>query len=209
MKIIDISIPITNNTTVYPNNAPVEIEKFATIPQDSSNLSKITMGSHTGTHVDAQLHVRENGEPLEKLPLENFVGPARVLDLSHLQPEELIKISDLEKYEISAGDRILAKTSNSDRGYDEFYTDFVALDGDAADYLADKNIALFAIDYLSIKQKGSPDNRAHTALLDKNISIIEGVDLSKVEEGEYQIFCAPLKIEGIDGAPCRAILIQE
>jgi arylformamidase len=211
MKIIDISIPINNNTVVYPKNAPVEIEKFATLPADSSNLSKITTGSHTATHVDAPLHVRENGAPLDAIPLENYIGPAKVLDFSDLGPGELIKISDLEKHDIVAGDRILAKTSNSDRGYEEFYDDFVALDGDAADYLAGQKIALFAIDYLSIKQRGSDDNRAHTSLLDNKIAIVEGVNLRDVEAGQYTLYCPPLKLTGpeIDGAPCRAVLVQE
>ena len=111
------------------------------------------------------------------------------------------------KKEITAGARILVKTSNSDRGYEEFYEDFVALSGDCADWLAEKNIYLFGIDYLSIKKRGSADNRAHNSLLAKNIPIVEGLNLKEVTAGTYEIFCPPLKLTGVDGAPTRAVLI--
>ena len=216
MKIIDISVPINNNTIVYPNNPPVVIEVVAKTASNSSGLSKISFGSHTATHIDAPSHTIEYGDPIEYYSLENFIGECQVFDFSYLDPGELIKISDFEKAltlenspkkEISAGARILVKTSNSDRGYEEFYEDFVALSGDCADWLAEKNIYLFGIDYLSIKKRGSADNRAHNSLLSKNIPIIEGLNLKEVTAGTYEIFCPPLKLTGVDGAPTRAVLI--
>jgi arylformamidase len=99
------------------------------------------------------------------------------------------------------------KTSNSLRGYDRFYADYVWLDGDAAIFLAGKGIALFGIDYLSVKQKGGADNRPHTALLDKDIVIFEGLDLSAVEPGRYFFAGLPLRLVGLDGAPARAVLL--
>jgi arylformamidase len=216
MKIIDISVVINNDTIVYPNNPPVVIESVPKTASNSSGLSKISFGSHTATHIDAPSHTIEFGDPIEYYSLENFIGECQVFDFSYLNPGELIKISDFEKAlnsensskkEISAGDRILVKTSNSDRGYEEFYEDFVALSGDCADWLAEKNIYLFGIDYLSIKKRGSADNRAHNSLLSKNIPIIEGLNLKDVTGGTYEIFCPPLKLTGVDGAPTRAILI--
>jgi arylformamidase len=213
MKIYDISIELNNDTIVYPGNAPVEISEYARIPNASSNLSKIEMGSHTGTHIDAPFHVSNEGEKLGKFPLDYMVGEAKVFDFSYLGAGEAIKIEDFEKAMdsvggINNGDRVLVKTSNSERGYDEFYEDFVYLDGDAAKWLTDKGIVFFGIDYLSIKQKGSKDNRPHTELLDKNIPIAEGVNLKDVPEGQYQLVFLPLKISEIDGAPARAILID-
>jgi arylformamidase len=208
MQIIDISVPINNETISYPNNPEVNIESFASIPEASSNISKIEMGSHTATHVDAQLHVKEGGKTLDDISLDKYIGPCKVLDFSYLKPGELIKPEDLQKHQIQEGDRLIAKTSNSERGYGQFYNDFVALSGDAAEYLKEKKIKLFAIDYLSIKQKGNTDNRAHTELLDNDIAIVEGVNLKDVEEGEYAIYCPPLKITGADGAPTRAVLIK-
>ncbi len=170
-------------------------------------MSKISFGSHTGTHIDAPSHTIQNGLSIDNYSLDNFIGECHVFDFSYLEAGSLIKISDFEKFEIKAGDRILVKTSNSLRGYDDFYEDFVALDGDCADWLAEKNIALFGIDYLSIKKRGSSDNRAHNSLLSKNIPIIEGLNLREVSSGTFQIFCPPLNITGIDGSPARAVLI--
>lgn len=94
------------------------------------------------------------------------------------------------------------------RGFDEFYSDFVYLSSEGAEYLADAGVTLVGIDYLSIKQKGSTDNRPHTLLLEKDIPIIEGIDLSQVEPGEYTIVAFPLKYIGIDGAPARVVLLK-
>jgi len=214
MKIYDISIELNNDTIIYPGNAPVKISEYARIPDGSSNLSKIELGSHTGTHIDAPFHVSNDGEKLGKFPLDYMVGDCKVFDFSYIQPGSSITVGDFEKSAdsiggISNGDRILVKTSNSERGYKEFYEDFVYLDGDCAEWLASKGIVFFGIDYLSIKQKGSKDNRPHTALLDKNIPIAEGCNLKDVPEGNYQLVFLPLKIKEIDGAPARAILIDE
>jgi len=213
MKIYDISIELNNDTIVYPGNASVNISEYAKIPESSSNLSKIEMGSHTGTHIDAPFHVSNEGEKLGKFPLNYMVGDCKVFDFSYLKPGESINIEDFEKTSdlvggILNGDRILVKTSNSERGFNQFYEDFVYLSGDCAEWLASKGIVFFGIDYLSVKQKGSKDNRSHTAFLDKNIPIAEGINLKNVLEGVYQLVFLPLKINNIDGAPARAILID-
>lgn len=206
-KIYDITHYIKDDMPVYPNNAPVSIMPFAKISEGaSSNLSDVSFGTHTGTHMDAPLHVFDGRKKLEEIPLETLIGKCRVVDASYRGPGSLIEIEDLG--DVKEGERILVKTSNSQRGIGEFYEDFVALSGDAADFLAEKGIALFGIDYLSIKQRGSNDNRAHTSLLSKDVPIIEGLNLKDIEAGEYELFCLPLKLKDVEGGPVRAILMK-
>jgi arylformamidase len=159
----------------------------------------------------------EGAPALDKIPLEHFVGPCRVLDFSEREGESVTR-EMLEEKNISAQggsalggkteERILLKTRNSLRGFKEFYDDYVFLDGDAAEYLAGLGVILVGIDSLSIKKRGGADQRPHTALLSKNIPIIEGLDLSSIDEGEYELVCLPLNFTDIDGAPARAVLFE-
>ncbi len=203
-KIIDISIPINKETVVYPGNPTIEIEEFKS-SASGSTISKIIFGSHTSTHVDAQKHVIESGLPLDSIALETFIGPCRVVDCT--ADIGSVSLHTIEKATIQKGERILLKTQNSLRGFTKFYEDFIYVSPEAAAYLSQR-VALIAIDYFSIKQKGSKDNRPHTAFLEKNIPIIEGIDLSKVEPGDYTLVALPLKFTEIDGAPLRAILLK-
>lgn len=208
MRIIDISLPLNNDTPVYPRNLPVSLSVHQKMPEATSHLSAINFGSHSGTHIDAPAHFLQGAFTLDKIPLDNFVGPCRVLDFSKEKGESVTK-EMLEKKNIIAGERILLKTKNSIRGFKEFYSDYVYLDGDGADYLASLDILVIGIDTLSIKKSGGPDNRPHLSFLSKNIPIIEGLDLSGAEEGEYELVCLPLKFTDIEGAPARAILIKK
>ncbi len=204
-QIIDISLPLHKGTIVYPGNPSIEIEEMQSAT-GGSVISKITFGSHTGTHVDAPQHVIRGGEPLDQIPLETFVGNCRVIDCT--TDEVSVKRETLEKQNIQKGERILLKTTNSIRGFETFYDDYIFVSSEATQYLAEQEVSLVAIDYLSIKQRGSKDNSPHTNLLEKNIPIIEGVDLSKVESGEYFLVLLPLKFIDIDGAPARVILLK-
>jgi len=204
MKIIDISREIKNSTPVYPGNPRVKITRHKGA---TSVHSEILLGSHTATHIDAPVHALKGGAGMDKLALEKFIGPCRVLDVS--DAKDSVKIEDLKKYKIKKGERVLVKTSNSKRQFKKFYNDYVYLDGDAADYLARIGIILFGIDYLSVKKRGGKDNRPHTSLLKKSIPILEGLDLSKVQEGRYEFVGLPLKLGFIDGSPCRAVLIKK
>ncbi len=206
MKIIDISLPITNKTVVYPKNHKVQITSHQSLPKSSSNLTKIIFGSHTGTHIDVPKHVDNDGWGVDKLDLSVCIGPCQVLDMTHV--DDRVEIKDFSSAEIKKSDRVLVKTKNSLRGFDKFREDFIGLDGDAADWLVEKGIVLFGIDYLSIKKLGHSDNRPHTSFLGNDVVIYEGLDLSKVEPGEYQFIGLPLKFGAIDGAPARAVLIQ-
>jgi len=207
MKIYDISLPLDNKTVIYPGNPRISIEPHRTVPEYPTNLSKIIFGSHTGTHVDSPRHVDNSAIGVDQVSLEACIGPCRVLDMRGV--EEKITITDLEKENIQKGERILTKTQNSLRGFTEFYDVSIYLDGDAADFLADKGIILFGIDWLSIKKRGDEDTRPHTSLLSKNIVLFEGLDLSDIEPGEYQFIGLPLKFTALDGAPARAVLISE
>lgn len=206
MKIIDISLPLNNQTVIYPGNVPLEISVHHEMPAHATHLSKIVMGSHTGTHIDAPAHAVIGGANLDQIPLATLIGPCRVLDFSEVK--ESVKTEDLKKFSPKKGERLLAKTSNSKGGFEKFYDDYIYLDGDAADYLVSIGIALFGIDYFSIKKRGGKDHRPHTSLLAKGIPIVEGIDLSKVEAGEYNLFCLPLRFTGIEGGPVRAILTK-
>lgn len=201
-NIIDISLPVYKGMAVYPNNPPVKIKSLKT--PGGTFISEITFGSHTGTHIDVPRHIFEDGIGVDKINLDQLIGPCRVLNMTHC--ETSIQTGHLENENIQEGERILVKTKNSGRGFKQFYLDYVYLDGNAAEYLAWKKISLFGIDSLSIKKKGSNDTRPHTELLKNNVIIIEGLDLSQVTPREYNLICLPLKLVGLDGAPARVIL---
>ncbi len=202
-KIIDISLALEEGMIAYPDNPPFVIKR---VVGATSSRSILTLGTHTGTHIDAPLHVFKDGKGVNKIPLARFVGPCRVLDLS--KAKESITIKDLESFCIKKGERILIKTSNSKRGFKIFYDDYIYLDGDAADYLAKKCIMLLGIDSLSVKKRGGADHRPHLSLLKKGIVIFEGLNLSKAQGGAYTFVGFPLKLGDIDGAPARAILMN-
>ena len=207
MKIFDVSVELNEKTVIYPGNVPLEISVHHEMPEHSTHLSKITMGSHTGTHVDAPRHAVEGGATLDAISLKTFVGPCRVLDFTG--SVGTVSVSDLKREKVKKGERILVKTQNSLRGFETFYDNYIYLDGDAADYLAELGIQLFGIDYFSVKQRGSKDQRPHTSLLAKNIPIIEGLDLSKVPAEAYTLVCLPLKFTGIEGGPARVVLMTD
>jgi len=202
MKVIDISLSLHKNTIIYPGNPEVNIK---TIKGKTSTHSEIAMGSHTGTHMDAPKHIFENGDGVDKIDLNKVIGECRVLDMTRLK--EVISADDFKKEMVKKGERILVKTRNSKRGFKKFYDDYVYLGGEAAEFLAQKKISLFGIDYLSVKKRGGLDNRPHTELLKNGIVIFEGLDLSKVKPGKYFFVGLPLKLMGLDGSPARAILL--
>jgi len=206
MKIFDISLPLDSKTLIYSGNPQMTIEPHTRVPEYPTNLSKITFGSHTGTHVDAPRHVDNEAIGVDKIDLETCIGPCRVLGVT--AAEEKVTVAYLEKENIKKNERILVKTQNSLRGFSEFREDSIYLDGDAADYLAELGIILFGIDGLSVKKRGGEDVRPHTSLLSRNIVIFEGLDLSGVEPGSYQFIGLPLKFTDLDGAPARAILYK-
>jgi len=204
MKIYDISWKLHEKIPIYPGNPLFErIEEKGV----TSVHSRISLGTHTGTHVDAPKHALLNKNGVDTLSLEALIGECRVLDMTGV--DKSLKSNDFEQFNIQTGERILVKTKNSLRGHTEWYDDYIYLDGDAADWLAEKKIRLFGIDYLSVKKRGGEDNRPHTSLLEKEIIIVEGLDLSAVSAGNYELVCLPLSLADADGAPARAVLLKK
>lgn len=206
MKIFDISLPLNEQTIIYPGTTSLKITPTRSAVTGAA-LSEINIGSHTGTHIDAPSHVINDGKSIDEIDLEIFYGPCRVLDLSAVK--DGITRQDLADKNIKATERVLLKTSNSKRGFKDFFEDYIYLSTEAAVYLAGLKIKLVGIDSLSIKQRGSKDNRPHSELLSQNIPIIEGLNLSAIEEGEYTLVAFPLFFTGIDGSPTRVVLVRQ
>ncbi len=202
---IDISVPIRNGMAHWPGDPPVTVERTSDVGRgDSFTLSRICMGSHTGTHVDAPLHFLEGGRGIDEMPVEAAVGTARVIEFDSAT---IITVDDLVPHRIRQGERILLKTNNSVEAWKsgEFVEDFVALSLEAAGWLAAHKVRCVGIDYLSIApfHEGT---EVHQTLLAAGVWIIEGLDLSRVGAGRYEMICLPLRLEGGDGAPARAFL---
>jgi arylformamidase len=198
MEIIDISVPIRPGMVTYPGDPTVTLERVKSLADgDAVNLSRLDLGAHTGTHVDAPLHFIEGAPATEALPLDVLVGPARVLDLTAAERLDAAAFDGVELAE-----RVLLKTTNSELWAREaFAEEALQLDGGAARVLVDGGVRLVGIDYLSI---GDPD--AHRVLLRAGAVPVEGLDLRGVEPGDYELICAPLRLVGSDGVPARVLL---
>jgi arylformamidase len=168
------------------------------------NVARITMGAHSGTHVDAPYHFLADGDTVDELPLEILIGKARVVEIG---ARDKIERSDLEALDLRDDLRVLIRTRMSGQlRVPEFQEDFVYLTPDAATYLVQAGIKLVGIDYLSVERYGSKEFAAHHALLSAGVVIVEGLDLSAAEPGEYDMTCLPLRIVGADGSPARVVL---
>ena len=203
---IDVSVPLRTGMVHWPDNPPVSIERVENIERgDTANVSKLSMGAHTGTHMDAPLHFFQNGRGIDTMPLSAAIGRARVIEIG--DPES-IKPEELRPYGIQSGERILFKTRNSARCWrtDDFVEDFVYISQEAARYLAAQHVRTVGVDYLSVGGFYKDGVETHRALLEAGVWIIEGLNLSSVQPGFVELICLPLKIEGRDGAPARAIL---
>lgn len=204
VKFYDVSLPIREGMIVYQGNPEPSIKRYSSIPQKKVNESLITLGSHTGTHVDSKLHIQNGVDGTEALPLDGFYGKCKVLDLTHVENE--IHQEDLKGYQIKKGDIVLLKTRNSKRGYRQFRSDFVHVKLDAAEYLVNVGVKTLGFDYLSVKKFGG-DDEVHEILIN-NLALFEGLNLSEVPEGEYTFIGLPLRVS-CDGAPARVILVED
>ena len=203
---IDISIPLRNTMVHWPNDPPVNIKRVKNIEQgDTANLSHISMGVHSGTHIDAPLHFIEHGEAVDKMPLDTMIGRARVIEI---QDTESIKPEELIPYRIRRGQRILFKTRNSSHVWqaDSFVDNFVFISDEAADFLVERGVSVVGVDYLSVGSFKHGGSYVHKTLLGNGVWVIEGLDLTPVSAGTYELVCLPLKIDRGDGSPARAIL---
>jgi arylformamidase len=204
MKIYDISLSLSANTTRWVTAQPFElIERKRMSKGDANNSSSMHTSVHAGTHVDAPFHFVPDGVTIEAVPLETFIGPARVCAV---QPGTHITAADVAKARLQGETRVLFKTRNSTLlkagAYDPSFAPF-SVDGARA--LVELGVKLVGLDYLSA---AAADEQVpvHRAFLDHGVILLEGVDLSEVPPGRYELFCPPVKLAGSDGAPCRAVL---
>lgn len=209
MRTYDITLTISPDMVVWPGDPPVEIFTTETIAEGAdANVSRIHMGVHTGTHIDAPRHFLEDGETVENLDIDMLCGRVYVLhvpDEVDLITKEVIEDSNIPP----RTKRVLFRTRNSnlwrDGNFTEFEADFVALTPEACALLIQRGVKLIGVDYLSVApfDDGKP---THVTLLEAGIVIVEGLKLSDVSQGRYTMYCLPLKIAGVDGAPARAVL---
>jgi arylformamidase len=207
-SIIDISIPLSESTPVFPGDPRVSISLDMQIADgEPYNFSTVSMGVHTGTHVDAPWHFLEDGGKLEQVPLNALVGPAKVYDLTGV---ERITESSLADLDIQRGERVLFKTDNSElwSKTNAVASDYVALTEDAAHFLIQRQVQTVGIDYLSVDEPHRADFPVHYALLKNRVAIIEGLNLRGVSAGDYLLVCLPLKLSNVEAAPARAVLLR-
>lgn len=204
-KIIDVTVPLSAALPTYPGDPRFQLEFTDRIADGAaSNVSRISLGSHSGTHVDAPYHFLADGATVDQLPLEILIGKCRVVEVSD---RERVERAQLEAFDLRDDLRLLIKTRMSGQlRQPEFQEDFVYLTPDAATYLVQAGIKLVGVDYLSVEKFGSKDFAAHHTLLAAGIVIIEGLDLSLVDPGDYELTCLPLLVAGGDGAPARVVL---
>jgi arylformamidase len=204
MKLIDITVPLDSNLPVYPGNTPFTLEPIKRIARgDSSNVSTLHLSAHAGTHVDAPSHFFDGASGADALPLELLIGRARVLEVtSHagIGPNELSGVA-------SEDIRVLIKTPNSRLWRSaRFHADYVGVTEEGARFLVGRGVKVVGVDYLSVEEFKKPGAPAHHVLLGGGTIVIEGLDLSEVEPGTYEMFCLPLRVVGSDGAPARVVL---
>lgn len=209
MKIDDISLTLSETLPVWPGDRRTHIERKMTLEGgDMANVTYIKMGAHTGTHVDAPCHFLKGGSCVASLPLEILVGEAVVIEIFG---ESVLTKAAFQKVSIPEGTkRLLIKTKNSEhwaQGATEFDENYIALDKSGAEYIAQRGILLVGVDALSVASFHDLV-ATHEVLLKKDVVIVEGLNLANVEEGNYTLYCLPLKIAHSDGGPARAILVE-
>ena len=208
MKIYDVTVSISAETPIYKGDPGVEINSFKAMAAGSSaNVSQLAFGVHTGTHVDAPNHFIDGAKRVHELDPQKLIGPCRVIEV----PNDVVAIEPEHIGDISGVERVIFKTRNSAFWSEPelgFRTDFTYLTPPTAKLLVENGVVLVGIDYLSIEKSGSPGHPVHITFLEKEVVILEGVDLREVPAGDYELMCMPLKYDGAtgDGAPARTFL---
>jgi arylformamidase len=210
MPIYDVTVPLHSELPTWPGDPGVEVRDWRSLSSgDGANVSLLHFGAHTATHVDAPAHFIEGAAKVESMPLDVLIGEAEVIEV----PEDHLVIDEqFVSAKCAPGtERILFKTRNSAFWSEpklEFHTDFTYLDLNAATRLVQQGLRLVGIDYLSIEKFGEANHETHLALLSQGVVILEGLNLSEVPAGKYELICLPLRLRSNlgDGAPARAIL---
>lgn len=210
MPIYDVSVALSSDTPTYPGDPSIRISQFLSLSDgDPANVSLIHFGAHSGTHVDAPAHFIEGGARVESLALDALIGRVQLIEV----PVTLNTIDGdfIDQNCDASSKRVLFKTRNS--GFWEFSdlgfrSDYTSLDPEGARALVNLGVKLVGIDYLSIEKFGSEKFETHQTLLSNGVVIVEGLDLSEVSAGPYELICLPLKLAGGsgDGAPARVVL---
>jgi arylformamidase len=207
--IYDVSVQLSNDLPVWPSGPPIRFESTPHLSRDKSytiHETFIHISSHMGTHIDAPYHFVENGKRLNEIPLERLVGKATVVEILGVRS---IGERELRPLKWVGVERVLFKTENSKHWHDgSFYEEFVYLEPEGAKFLVERGIQLVGIDYLSIEKFRAEKHLTHFALLEKDVVVIEGLDLSHVGPGEYSMVALPLNLLGTDGGPTRVILMN-
>lgn len=205
-RIHDISLPIISGGLIYPDNPPIQVEQVSSMAAGaSSNGSRISLGSHTATHVDAQHHMIDGGWTVDRMKLDVLIGPALLVRF----PDDVrsITAAHLATIDLRGVERVLFATRNS--GFNRratFVADYTYVAPDAADVLVRAGVKLVGVDYLSVEQFKSGHHRTHKTLLGADVIIVEGLALGEPPPGRYELICLPLSLPGLDGAPARAVL---
>lgn len=208
MKIFDVTVAVSETVPIYAGDPTVSVSAAKSIAGgDTANVSQIAFGVHTGTHIDAPNHFIDGARRVHEIDPQKLIGPCRVVAV----PEDVVAIEPEHVGNISGAERVLFKSRNSEFWSEPelgFRRDYSYLTPATAKLLVDNGIVLVGIDYLSIEKSGSPGHPVHITLLEKEVVILEGVDLREVPPGDYEIICLPLKYIGAtgDGAPARTIL---
>jgi arylformamidase len=203
-RIHDVSVPLVPGMIVCPGDPLFTLTTSTGAGHTPHASCRLSLGTHAGTHVEAPARQLADGHTVDQLPLEILLGKARVVEIPS---RERIERSDLEPLDLRDDLRVLLKTRMSGQMLKPRYQeDHVYLTGDAALYLAHAGLKLVGFDYLSVDRYGSTEFPAHQALLAAGVVLVEGLDLSEVEQGEYEMACLPLRVAGADGAPARVVL---
>lgn len=208
-EIYDISVLLGGEEIAFPGDTPYCRDLVVTIEQSGiCDVSRLTLSSHAGTHLDAPSHQIKSAKSIDQYPLERFIIPAHVVQI---EDKELIKPAELERLDIREGEALLFRTDNSASGKcvnGVFSEKFVYLSAEAADLCVERRVSMVGIDYVSIDRFGDEANPAHKKLLGNDILILENINLKEVVPGRYILLCLPLKIKCGEGSPVRAILAR-
>lgn len=210
----DLTHLISQDMPVYPGDPKPNFKPFATIEKEKVNVTHIVIGSHTGTHVDAQKHFFADGQGVDKEPLDKFIGESVILDLSKISVGSGITDADLGNYSkiVKENDILLLYTGTSDKWKtdENVRSNFTYLEPSAADWIVDHEIKCVGIDTLSVEKYGSKEGLSHKKLLSNGVGIIENLNsnLKKIIGIRMFLICMPLPLEGVDGAPTRAIVFN-
>jgi arylformamidase len=206
-RVYDVSRPLHDGGPIYPGDPEIRFRPHTSISSgDEANVTALALGSHSGTHIDAPSHFIPGGEPVDRIPVERLIGPAVVLDLA--DAHATVSATDLARHDLQGRRRVLLRTRNSAPPPETGFTPgYCALSPGGARYLLERSVELVGIDALSIEPFASEDFAVHHLLLERGVVIVEGLDLSAVSAGAYEFICLPLRLEGLDGAPARAVLI--